>query len=146
MAGMVDPNSARTEEYRRQLEEIEAAGVCPFCPENFLWHPHPVLYRVGGWLITHNRENYPGSRLHLLIVGNEHKEELTELTAEDLVSVRTLVFWAKTNLGFSGGGLAVRTGPSSLTGASVAHLHFHLIEPLVNEETGRAEPVWFPIG
>ena len=45
-----------------------------------------------------------------------------------------------------GGALAMRFGDTNYTGASVAHLHFHIISPKINKKTGRAKTVNFPIG
>lgn len=145
---VVDPHYARTDEYREQLEEIAAKGLCPFCPGNFDWHPNPILYEAGGWFITPIRLNYENARLHLLLIGLQHKEHFLDLTLEDLEDIQALVAWAafEYDLEDKGGGFLMRFGATEYTGASVVHLHAHLIVPEIDPETGRAKVVNFPIG
>jgi len=40
----------------------------------------------------------------------------------------------------------MRFGDSSVTGATVLHIHAHLIVPKINEKTKKARVVRFPIG
>ena len=145
---VVDEHYARTDEYREQLQQIAAEGVCPFCPDNFRWHPHPILREEGDWFITPIRENYENARLHFLLIGREHKEHFTQLSVKDLAAIRELVHWAvaEYELEDKGGAFSLRFGATEYTGASVVHLHGHLIVPEIDPETGRAKVVSFPIG
>lgn len=145
---LVDPTSARSDEYRDQLGEIAAAGVCPFCPDSFKWHPNEVLQRNASWLITPIRQNYPNADLHFLLIGEDHVEHFLELSSESWGDLRDLVRWACNEYGLKdkGGGFALRFGPTAFTGATVAHLHAHLIVPQIDEDTQRARVVNFPIG
>ncbi len=140
----VDNANARTKEYADQLDEIAAAGVCPFCPENFRWHPNPIITTIGDWFVTAIREHYPGAQEHFLIICRLHKERLNELTSVDMDAVLELAKLVAGDVG--GGGLTLRFGESKFTGATVRHLHFHVIIPAIDPETGRATPVYFPIG
>ncbi len=142
----VDPTYVRSVSYRETMAKILAAGHCPFCPGSFIYHPHPILRHEGKWFITRINEPYPNARVQLLIIGEEHKETFCELTVEDLASVRELVGWAIREFSLAGGGFALRFGDTTRTGATIRHLHFHLIEPELDATTGRAIPVTFPIG
>lgn len=146
MPDHVDARYARTEEYRKQLAEIQATGVCPFCPDNFKWHPHRVWRNTRYWRLTPIRENYPNAKLHLLIIVNRHVTHISDLLIEEWADLRDLITWACSKHKIDGGGLAMRFGPTEMTGSSVAHLHAHLIVPETNEETDRAIPVSFPFG
>lgn len=141
----VDQRYAKSKRYAQDLAEINRAGVCPFCPGKIQWHPKPILERDGGWFITENAHPYPNSERHYLIIGDEHKEELDELTATDLSSILALAKTVTCNRA-KGGALALRFGSTSHTGATVKHLHAHIIIPQTDPETQQALPVVFPIG
>ena len=143
---VVDPTYAKSEEYRQILESIGEAGNCPFCPEHFKYHKEPILKKCGEWLITRNSWPYKHAAEHFLIISTLHKETLDELTADDLIAVKQLAAWAQKEFALAGGGLTLRFGDTVHTGATVCHLHFHLIVPKINRRTGRAHVVKFPIG
>ncbi|MEX0934093.1 MAG: hypothetical protein WD003_02445 [Candidatus Paceibacterota bacterium] len=128
------------EGYKGVLEEIAGKGVCPFCPKNFSWHTEPILHRIGKWLITSNFCPYKHTKHHLLLIGEEHKENFAELTTKDLECVQKLTDWAIKEFSLKGGTLTHRFGATEVTGSTVCHLHFHLIVP----EEGKT--VQFPIG
>lgn len=140
----VDTRNAKSEDYRNVLKEIIKAGVCPFCPENFRWHTNPILHRNGLWLITKSFQPYPDSKHHLLMIGQVHKENLEELGPEDMTSILGLATWAKKRYQIPGGGITMRFGDGLYSGATVKHLHAHLIEPVVKDN--KVSPVYFPIG
>jgi diadenosine tetraphosphate (Ap4A) HIT family hydrolase len=75
-----------------------------------------------------------------MILGDEHKENFLELTAKDFSDISYLINWAIKKWEIKGGGIAMRFGDIDYTGASVSHLHFHIISPQ------RKMSVNFPIG
>lgn len=139
-APVVNPEFAKDEEYQRVLQEILTKGKCPFCPEYFLYHKHPILFQIGEWKITRISWPYENARDHFLILGDAHKESFLELTQEDLEIVRQLVIWAVIEFSLPGGALTLRFGDPRYTGATVRHLHFHLIVPKLETTVN------FPIG
>ncbi len=146
MKKVVDAQNAKSAGYRRVIEKIAQKGHCPFCPENFKYHKHPILKRSGDWFITRISWPYRKTQLHFLIIGKAHKERLEDLNGDDMASMLNLMKWVTKKHGIRGGGLAMRFGETALTGATVCHLHCHLIVPKLNSKTGRAWPVSFPIG
>ena len=143
---IVYPDCAGTEEYRKVLEEILASGKCPFCPENFfLRHKKPIIAEYNNWFITENNWPYPKALACFLIIGREHKEELGEITGDDMAAVSHLADIVIQERNLEGGGLMLRFGDGKLSGATVAHLHFHLVIP-ERKEDGLGETIWFPIG
>lgn len=142
----VDPRFAKNKDYARVMADIQKGEVCPFCPDVFpgKWHTNPILNTMDNWLITRNMYPYPGSQEHFLIVGNQHKENLVELIPEDLVAILKLAQWATVEFSLPGGLLAFRFGDSEHTGATVKHLHAHLVVP--GKENGRIQVVNFPVG
>ncbi|MDO8663441.1 MAG: HIT domain-containing protein [Candidatus Wildermuthbacteria bacterium] len=142
----VDAKNARKGEYKKVIEEIAKTGKCPFCKENFKYHKKPTYKTKGSWFLTNNSWPYKNAGCHLIIIGKKHKENFKELTKKDLEEVSYLTNWAIKKWGIKGGALAIRFGETAFTGASVSHLHFHIISPELNKKTQRAKTVEFPIG
>lgn len=139
----VDPRNARAEGYREIIEEIVSEDVCPLCPP-MKWHPNPILKQDRRWLITENSHPYKDSKHHFIIISKKHIEDLDEITDKDLSSVLKLARWATKKFDITGGGLTMRFGDTLYTGATIKHLHAHLIVPTV--EGDKVSPVYFPIG
>jgi len=141
---LVNPRFAKGKMYQQVMGEIAIANVCPFCPQHFKWHTKPILRRNKQWLITENFNSYENTSSHFLIIGEKHKEKFNQITKNDWIAITALSRWAIKKYFLHGGGLVLRFGDSIHTGATVAHLHFHLIVPQIKH--GKAKTVWFPIG
>ncbi len=142
---VVDPTYAKGKgEYEKVINSIQEIGECPFCPKNFKYHKNKFLKKEGGWTITQNSWPYPNAKHHFIIISEKHKEKFEELTAKDFVSTSKLVNWAIKKYKLPGGGLTIRFGQTEYTGATVCHLHFHLISP--QRIKNKTKPVYFPIG
>jgi len=142
---VVNPRFAKTGEYRRVIEVIDAIGRCPFCPDNFRYHKKPILKKLHGWIITENSWPYKNSQKHFLIISPVHKESLVAVNARDIESILVLSKWAVRKFRIRGGALTLRFGESDFTGATVSHLHAHLICP-AQGKGGHAKTVMFPVG
>lgn len=146
MPKFVNINNARDGEYKKVIEEIARTGKCPFCKENFKYHKKPIYKKRGEWFLTNNTWPYKNTENHLIILGDKHKENFSQLTKKDFESVTYLANWAIKKWKIKGGAFAMRFGDTDYTGASVSHLHFHIISPSINSKTKKAEVVTFPIG
>lgn len=142
----VNTKNARKGEYKKVIEEIATTGKCPFCKENFKYHKKPIYKRKGKWFLTNNSWPYKNTKNHLIILGDEHKENFSELTKQDFESIQFLVNFAIKNWKIKGGAIAMRFGDTNYTGATVSHAHLHIISPKINKKTKTAEIVTFPIG
>lgn len=140
----VRPASATDKRYRAILKEITDENVCPLCPETMRWHTKPILKRRKGWYITENFNPYKNANRHFLIIDQLHKERFEKLSADDWAHIVYLANWAIKTFRIKGGGMAMRFGSPRLTGASVTHLHAHLITPKILR--GKTQSVSFPIG
>ncbi len=140
----VDPRYARGKKYKKAMSEIVSANVCPFCPKTFKWHTNPILKHDRKWFITKSFNPYKNSEYHFLIIGEKHKEFISDLSMSDWKSVLNLISWALKKFNIDGAGLILRFGNTLKTGATVKHLHYHLIAPKI--KNGKALPVYFPIG
>lgn len=132
-------------EYANIISSIEETNKCPFCPDNFKYHKKPILKKEGYWLITKNSWPYKNTEHHLVIIGEKHTTDFNELDENDFKSVKILVNWALKKFNIKGGALSIRFGNTNYTGATVSHLHFHLISPKLNKQD-KAKTVNFPIG
>lgn len=142
----VNVNNARKGEYKKVIERIASTGKCPFCKENFKYHKKPILKRKTDWLLTKASWPYKNSRCHFMILGEKHKENISELNVKDFEAISYLARWAIKKYKIKGGALAARFGNTDFTGASVSHLHFHLISPERDKKKKRTKTVNFPIG
>ncbi|KKU66010.1 MAG: Dihydrofolate reductase [Candidatus Wolfebacteria bacterium GW2011_GWA2_47_9b] len=142
---LVNPTFAKSEGYGKTITEIIEAGICPFCPEHFLWHPWPILHRSGDWILTRSGWPYENAEHHFLIIGNKHLIADIDMSDADDHHVKGLTRWAIEQFGLKGWGKIARSGETSHTGATVQHLHYHLIQPKPGLD-GKALPVNFPIG
>ena len=144
-AHVVNPRYAKSKAYRKVIADIAGSKRCPFCPDNFRYHKKPILRKSNGWFITESTWPYKNSQKHFLIIALKHKETLQELGAADTRGLLHLAQWAVKRCRIKGGALTMRFGDTNYTGATVAHLHAHLIFPQVDKK-GIAKTVNFPIG
>ena len=138
---VVDPRYAKSKGYREAIAKIKARLKCPFCQENLGgFHKHPILREKSGWRLTRNTWPYENAKHHFLIIPRRHFETLGGLTVSDLKAVYRLAIWASRQFNIKGGAMPVRFGVTEYTGATICHLHYHLIQP----KMGKA--VQFPVG
>lgn len=114
------------QEYRR----IRKDGHCPFCPSHLsVWHKKPVLHKGEYWTLTTSDYPYPDTASHLLLILNEHEESFGTLPIAAQHEFCSIVTAVETEGKFPGGAICGRSGDPLRSGASVKHLHFHLIVP-----------------
>jgi len=144
-SSVVNPRYAKSKGYRDVIDTIQNIGKCPFCPDNFKYHKEPILKKLNGWFITKSSWPYKNSQKHFLIISPVHKENLAQLTFKDINSVLSLSKWATKEFEIKGGALTLRFGDTNFTGATVSHLHAHLIYPAKGRGK-HSKTVNFPIG
>jgi len=131
--------NVRTAQQRAEMARLEAAGICLFCPEQLARHPRQrILLSTQHWTATPNEYPYAGTSQHLLLIPHQHASNLLELSDEVRAD-----FWvalaavAEANeLRYYG--LGVRNGDCRLTGATIEHVHAHV---LVGSDDENAAPV-----
>jgi ATP adenylyltransferase len=118
----------RTEEQLAEMRRLEAAGICLFCPDSLREHARQrVLFETAHWAVTPNAYPYAGTRLHLLAVPHRHVNDMLDLGDSALAD-----FWAAMRLirkrfELDHYGLGVRNGNCSFTGATIRHVHAHVL-------------------
>lgn len=142
----IDIRFAKTSDYRRTLEKIIDTNKCPFCPDNFKYHKKPILKKLNGWVVTENSWPYKNTKYHFIFIPERHLENFSDITIKDFATIKELVDWIIKKYKIKGGGVTMRFGEQKYTGATVHHLHLHLIVPELDLAKGSAKPVYFPIG
>ena len=132
-------------EYEDVINAIEKTGLCPFCLENFKHHKKQIIKKIGNWFITENSWPYKNAKKHFIIISRGHKENFSDLSLKDFKEIREIVNFAIKEFNIRGGALALRFGNTNYTGATVCHLHFHLIMPELGTPS-KPKTVVFPIG
>lgn len=118
-----------------RMKECERLGICPFCWENLAkWHDAPILEKGDFWVITANDHPYAGAKYHYLAI---YKEHVDSINWTDPAAYRELFlffdFFCKKD-GMKGASILMRFGDMSYTGATLSHLHAHLISGASREE------------
>ncbi len=131
-------------DYTKVLEEIVAQGFCPFCEEHLLKHHRkPILFRTESWLVTENSWPYEGTRHHFLCIALAHVEKIED-SPSLLADLQQAYAKIITNYCLDGATLMIRSGNTHVTGASVTHLHAHII--VGGERTEKTEPLRAVVG
>jgi ATP adenylyltransferase len=132
--------NARTAEQLAEMRRLDAAGVCLFCPDGLARHARQrILYRTRHWAVTPNEFPYPGTRLHLLLVPDQHAGDLLELSDEVRQDFWTALGAVAREHQLTHYGLGVRNGDCRYTGATIAHVHAHVL--VGDADTAGAPPV-----
>lgn len=115
-------------DYIHTLNTIVAGGFCPFCEEHlFKHHRQPLLYKSKHWLVTKNSWPYKGSRFHILFIARKHVEKTEDAPPAAWADLQKLYRKLVKEKKIKGATLMIRSGDTKFTGASVNHLHAHLV-------------------
>jgi ATP adenylyltransferase len=129
----------RTAEQQAEMARLDAAGICLFCPEYLASHPDQrILFSTRHWTVTPNKYPYQGTSLHLLLVPHQHAGDLLELSDEVRGDFWVALAEVAEACQLRHYGLGVRNGDCRFTGATIAHVHAHV---LVGSDEQGAAPV-----
>jgi diadenosine tetraphosphate (Ap4A) HIT family hydrolase len=112
------PN-ARSQTQREHMERLERDGICSFCPDGIKLE-QDVTWRTAHWTALDNQYPYQGADQQLIVVPNRHVEAWDELELRERNDFGQALLSR-----FHG--LVMRNGPPEETGATIRHLHAHLI-------------------
>ena len=117
-------DAARSDEQRAYMEELEAAGICIFCPDH---QRMPVEFSGEHWYVTRNDFPYAGTVAHYLIVPHRHVtsfDELPDAAGAELWAIKRRLRAQLEPLAVA---TVERSGDMRFNGGSVAHLHSHFV-------------------
>lgn len=144
----VNPNNTQQRpdgKYNSVIADIQKAGVCPFCPEQLKnYHKNPILEESAEWVLTENMYPYKGAKHHLLLIHKKHISTIDEMSATAWSELQELIKKATTRFNITGGTFFARFGDTRFTGASVTHLHAHIV--VSNPEDPQYSPLLTRIG
>lgn len=140
----VNLTNARNPEQREVMEGILSDEVCPFCIESLRkYHKQPIIEEGDNWIVTTNQWPYQHTNAHYLFIARQHIETVTEVPTGAFEELGGHVKNLVNRDGMEYGALAMRFGDTEYTGATVSHLHAHLIQAAQNLAEG--EKVKFKI-
>lgn len=120
--------NARTADQLAEMRRLDAAGICLFCPGGLASHARQrILFRTSHWAVTPNEFPYRGTSLHLLLVPDQHAGDLIDLAAEVRQDFWEALAAVVREYRLSHYGLGVRNGDCSYTGATIRHVHAHVL-------------------
>jgi ATP adenylyltransferase len=118
----------RTDEQLAEMRRLEAAGICLFCPAALREHARQqVILETRHWSVTPNAFPYGGTMLHLLVVPHQHVNDMLDLDDESLGDFWNVLRMIRSQFSLGHYGLGVRNGNCSFTGATIAHVHAHVL-------------------
>lgn len=121
-------NSGARKDYRKTLEKIAAGGYCPFCEKYFkLNHPKPIIEANAHWIASPSNWPYKGAKRHFLLITRKHIERADDLSPKQWAALHDLFSTLIKRYKLPGASVVIRSGNTAYTGASVNHLHAHLI-------------------
>lgn len=126
----VDTNNTkgRSGNYADVISNIAKDGVCPFCEENLSkYHKKEIVARKY-WFVTENMYPYKPTLHHFLLIHKEHVTHINQISKEAWVELHEIISELNNSNSIGGGSLMLRFGDTHFTGASVSHLHAHIIQ------------------
>lgn len=125
----------RVQAQRDRMEECARLGICPFCWEHLdKYHDAPVIKKGGWWAITENDHPYTGTRFHYLAIYKHHIFSIDQIEAAGAYELLRLFSWLCDKFGIQGATILFRTGNMKYTGATLGHLHAHIISGVARDE------------
>lgn len=126
--GFVNLSNARTDGQKSVMKDIEERAECPFCPENLAkYHKKPILRKGQHWVLTENQWPYEHTQLHMLLIATSHLERLADVTEEAFGELLTFAQDIEKENKLESGAIGLRFGNTKRNGATVQHLHAHII-------------------
>ena len=115
------------EDYVQVIQRIIDEGKCPFCRENLERHHTKPIIEDGAWIVTENAWPYEGTQRQFLLINRRHIADVNDLMLNEQIAFFAAIKRLANRYGLEGYTLLWRSGATNITGASVSHLHAHVI-------------------
>jgi len=121
----------RTADQLAEMQRLDAAGLCLFCPDGQGRQAgegrQEILFETSDWTVRPNEFPYPGTSLHLLLVPRQHVGDVLDLEPGAQAGFWTALAWVRDRYDLTYYGLGMRNGDCRYTGATVRHVHAHVL-------------------
>lgn len=129
---------ARRADYKKVLETITDEDACPFCEERLMRHHRkPILFKTAHWIATQNAWPYEGAKHHFLLIARRHLERAEGLSADAWKDLGVAYARLVRKHRLAGATLFMRSGQTTMTGATVAHLHAQVVSGVPHSKATR---------
>ncbi len=142
---LINMDNARVDDQRQVMEKYVQDGTCPFCPGTQAETLKPIIRRGDYWDIRENRWPYENTKLHLILIARNHCENLGDLFSEAGYELFRFIKWIGDEYNVTSGAICMRFGDIRYNGATVAHLHAHVIVPDPEKTKNKEDKVRFKI-
>ena len=140
-----DLSNTREEKQREIMEHLAVTGGCFLCMDviSEIVKKYPDVstgpIHEGKYLfVKKNDFPYKGTRLHLLVVPKRHVMTLEDLFPEEFLEVQEMLAWINKTFDVQGASVFLRYGDMSYTGATLSHLHFHVLHGVAKHSTSES--------
>ena len=118
----------RTADQLAEMERLEAAGICLFCPSGLRESGQQrILLETSHWTVTLNTYPYQGTSFHALLVPHQHASDMVDLDPESQQDFWNALAAVRSRYSLAYYGLGVRNGDCRFTGGTITHVHAHVI-------------------
>lgn len=138
-------SNARTQHQLKKMMEFDKRGICLFCREHIeKEHREPILRETNNWIITRNDYPYEGTKYHFLLVYKKHVDSIEKISSGGAADFFDNIKWIKKKYKVSGASLLMRFGNNEYTGATITHLHAHVV--VGKKKTKKTQPLMSVLG
>jgi len=117
----------RSEDQRRELQQLENANVCTFCESGLTYTGVPIVKKGKHWFIAKNKFPYEGTTSHYMGIYREHVCSYAEVAPEAWPELfRLLKEFAGPECS-----IAMRSGDPDRSCATISHFHVHAFSGVV---------------
>lgn len=121
--------NSRSEMQTAEMKRLERENICAFCWEGLRTTGQWAEIVSAHWAATENRYPYERAARHFLLLPYAHVTDMRDLTIAARADFFTILDATTRRFGIADYEIKIRCGDPQVTGATVAHLHVHLIEP-----------------
>jgi ATP adenylyltransferase len=120
--------AGRSKKQVENMQELEAEGKCFMCYETLKgYENNRIEFETDHWVITENSYPYKNTTLHMILIAKRHVRALSDLTKAERADLTEAAVQVEQRWKLDSYALCMRNGDMRYNGASVDHLHAHII-------------------
>lgn len=142
---LMNLNNARSEDQLIRMKRLKNLGVCIFCKKHLeKYSKVPIIKDGKYWVIRKNDYPYEGSKIHLLLVYKKHIDSIEKISKEAMLEFFDYIKWVNKKFKIPGATILMRSNDSKYTGATITHLHTHIISGYPKNK--KSKPILAAVG